>query len=200
MKIACIDLEGVLIPELWPIIAKRSGIEELSITTREFPDYNSLMNRRIHLLSQNSLKLMDIKKVLEDINPYPDAVEFIKKLSDNYYIHIVSDCFYEIASPFLNLLGNPAAFLHNLIVDENNWVVGCKWQGRKGKQEHVNNLIKNEDYVIAVGDAFNDIEMLKSANKGFLIRPSVATKGGAGDIPIIESLFEVFEYIPFKSN
>ncbi|ACS85058.1 bifunctional phosphoserine phosphatase/homoserine phosphotransferase ThrH [Musicola paradisiaca] len=136
MKMACIDLEGVLIPELWPQIAQASGIEALSITTREEPDYPALMRWRLDHLRKNGLRLRDVQSMIAKTQTYPDAVAFLQQLTQQqgYRIHIVSDCFYELAGTLLDALGSPESFCHSLETDADGWITGCAWADRNGKR------------------------------------------------------------------
>jgi phosphoserine/homoserine phosphotransferase len=197
MKIACIDLEGVLIPELWPQIAQATGIEALSITTREEPDYPALMHWRIDHLRKNGLRLRDVQSLIAETRTYPDAVAFLQQLTQQggYRVHIVSDCFYELAGPLLDALGSPEAFCHSLETDAHGWITGCAWADRNGKQEHIARLLEQGCYVLAAGDAFNDLAMLRLAHNGFLVRPSPATMAVAQDLTVVEHLREIIEAI-----
>ncbi|EMC2290396.1 bifunctional phosphoserine phosphatase/homoserine phosphotransferase ThrH [Salmonella enterica] len=197
MRIACIDLEGVLIPELWPRIAQASGIEALSITTREEPDYSALMRWRIDHLRKHGLRLRDVQAILADIQPYPEARDFLRQLEQygGYQVHIVSDCFYQLAESLLDALGSPEAFCHSLETDADHWITGCAWADRNGKEEHVARLLEQGCHVLAAGDAFNDLAMLRLAHHGFLVRPSPATMTAAQDLTVVEHLSEIIENI-----
>ncbi|UXS00100.1 bifunctional phosphoserine phosphatase/homoserine phosphotransferase ThrH [Agrobacterium tumefaciens] len=200
MRIACIDLEGVLIPELWPRIAQASGIEALSITTREEPDYPALMRWRIDHLRKHGLRLRDVQAILADIQPYPEARDFLRQLEQygGYQVHIVSDCFYELADRLLDALGSPEAFCHSLVTDPENWITDCAWADRCGKEEHVARLLKQNCHVLAAGDAFNDLAMLRLAHEGFLVRPSPVTMTAAQDLTVVEHLSEIIEKVGFS--
>ncbi|GAB7218150.1 bifunctional phosphoserine phosphatase/homoserine phosphotransferase ThrH [Dickeya oryzae] len=197
MKIACIDLEGVLIPELWPQIAQASGIEALSITTREEPDYPALMRLRIEHLRKNGLRLPDVQAMIAKTQTYPDAVVFLQQLTQQrgYRVHIVSDCFYELAGTLLDALGSPESFCHSLETDADGWITGCAWADRNGKEEHISRLLEQGCHVLAAGDAFNDLAMLRLAHNGFLVRPSQATMTAAQDLTVVEHLHEIIEAI-----
>ncbi|MFT4190303.1 MAG: bifunctional phosphoserine phosphatase/homoserine phosphotransferase ThrH [Comamonas sp.] len=199
MKIACIDLEGVLIPELWPHIAQVSGIEALSITTREEPDYPALMRWRITHLRKHRLRLRDVQAILADVRPYPESRDFLLQLErrGGYRVHIVSDCFHELASDLLAALGSPKTFCHALETDPDGWITGCAWIDRKGKEEHVARLLARNFHVLAAGDAFNDLAMLRLAHHGFLVRPSTATLAAARDLTVVHQLSEIIETVGF---
>ncbi|EPP5101056.1 bifunctional phosphoserine phosphatase/homoserine phosphotransferase ThrH [Enterobacter hormaechei] len=202
MRIACIDLEGVLIPELWPLIALASGIEALSITTREEPDYPALMRWRIDHLRQHGLRLRDVQAILAEIQPYPEARDFLHQLEQHggYRVHIVSDCFQELAGSLLDALGSPATFCHSLETDPDNWITGCAWADRNGKEDHIARLLKQGSHVLAAGDAFNDLAMLRLAHDGFLVRPSAATAEAAEDLTVVEHLSEIITRIGLSSG
>lgn len=195
MKIACIDLEGVLIPELWPLIAQATGISALSITTRDEPDYPALMEWRIRRLRQNGLHLRDVQAVLCDIAPYPEAQAFLHCLEHEYELHIVSDCFYELVAPLLRKLGSPRSYCHSLETDKDDWITACRWADRLGKEDHVAKLLEQNAQVLAVGDAFNDLAMLRLAHDGFLVRPSGATRAVSGDLYTVEHLTDILVHI-----
>jgi phosphoserine/homoserine phosphotransferase len=190
MKLACIDLEGVLVPELWPIIAERTGIDSLALTTREVPDYNLLMRNRIALLRENGLRLSCVSRILSDVEPVPGARQFFDELAFNEYeINIISDCFIELANPLLDLLGGPPAMCHRLHVDRFGFVTNCSFYKRAGKEDHVAQALSEKRYVLAVGDAFN--AMLRMANKSYLVSPSAATRAAAPDIKTVASIDEI---------
>ncbi|MFP1914356.1 bifunctional phosphoserine phosphatase/homoserine phosphotransferase ThrH [Lonsdalea quercina] len=197
MKIACIDLEGVLIPELWPQIAQASGIEALSITTREEPDYPALMRWRIDHLRKNGLRLRDVQAMVVETRIYPEAVAFLQQLTHHlgYRVHIVSDCFYELIDALLPALGSPEVFCHSLETDGDNWITGCAWAERRGKEEHISRLLNRGCHILAVGDAFNDLAMLRLAHNGFLVRPSQATMRVAKDLTIVQDLSDIIETV-----
>lgn len=193
MRIACIDLEGVLIPELWPRITQASGIAALSITTREEPDYPALMRWRIEHLRQHGLHLRDVQAILADVQPFPEARDFLRQLEQHggYRVHIVSDCFHELAGNLLDTLGSPATFCHSLETNSDNWITGCTWADRNGKEDHVARLLKQGSHAQAAGDAFNDLAMLRLAHDGFLVRPSAAAVAAAQDLVVVEHLSEI---------
>ncbi|WP_409264585.1 bifunctional phosphoserine phosphatase/homoserine phosphotransferase ThrH [Pseudomonas sp. KCJK9000] len=195
-KLACIDLEGVLVPELWPAIAVRTGIRDLFATTREIPDYDALMRQRIVLLRQHGVTLSDLQRILKAIKPFNGALAFLQVLeAKGYRVNIISDCFHELADPLLHLLGGPTTLCHRLTVDDEGFVSGCDYYPRKGKEEHVDKALAQGQQVVAVGDAFNDINMLRQASQGFLLNPSISTLSAAPDVRAVESLEEILELI-----
>lgn len=193
MKVACIDLEGVLVPELWPHISRHTGIATLNRTTREEPDYPKLMRARIEALRENNLRLSDVRAIVSMLQPYRDARRFLDVLARDRAVFIVSDCFEELAeSFFLPGLGYPRLMAHRLDTDADGFITQCRFAQRQGKQEVVNTLVRDGIDVLAVGDALNDIGMLKAATYGYLLRPSPATIAVAGDLPVADSLAEVW--------
>lgn len=192
MKLACIDLEGVLVPELWPIIAERTGIDSLSVTTREVPDYEALMQTRIAVLRDNGLSLNAVIRMLAAVTPFASARLFLDELAMNGYdVNIISDCFLELADPLLEALGGPKAMCHRLKVDLSGFIMGCSFYKRAGKEDHVVCALSEGRHVLAVGDAFNDLTMLRMASQSFLVNPSTATREAAPDIKTVESVSEI---------
>lgn len=189
--IACLDMEGVLIPELWPHIATQSGIKELAITTRDEPDYPKLMDRRIKLLRENNLRLCDVQRIAADIKLLAGASNFLADLKNEMEVIIVSDAFQEIIHPFLIKLGHPKTHCHHLTCDDGGFVSKANYTRIHGKQEVISNLHSQNYWVLAVGDAHNDLEMLRSADLGFLYRPSPATSAKGQDIYIASEYSEI---------
>lgn len=196
VKLACIDLEGVLVPELWPKIAVHSGVKELFATTREIPDYDALMRQRIGLLREHGLSLAAVQGIIQAVQPFAGAAAFLQALeAKGYRVNIISDCFQELAAPLLHALGGPATFCHRLLTDDQGFVSGCAYFPRRGKVEHVENAQADGMQVLAVGDAFNDLAMLRRANQGFLINPSLATLQAAPDLPTVRDLGEILRQV-----
>ena len=191
MKVACIDLEGVLIPEIWPFIAQKTGISALSITTREEPDYRKLMGLRIDSLKTHGIRLAQLQSLAAQLDPFPDATHFLNQTRKRYNVLIVSDCFHELADGLLAKLGAPAAFCHRLLTDSDGFISQCAFSGRNGKEAVIAELQASGSEVMAVGDAFNDISMLQRAHHGFLVRPSAQTKKAAPELPVVEHLHEI---------
>jgi phosphoserine / homoserine phosphotransferase len=195
-KVACIDLEGVLVPEMWPYIAERTGVNAFRETTRDVSDYQSLMAKRISALRQHDLRLQNVQEVLSEITPFPDAMDFLSSMSDRYSVRILSDCFHEIADPVLGMLGRPISMCHRLIVDEDGFVVRCEFALRRGKEDVVAAFLGAGAEVVAVGDALNDLEMLKLATAGFLVRPSEQTRAVAPSrVRIVDRLDEITDVL-----
>jgi phosphoserine / homoserine phosphotransferase len=174
MQVVCLDLEGVLVPEIWIEFSKRTGIAEFSRTTRDEPDYDKLMHFRIGLLEQHNLKLADIQGVIGGMAPLPGATEFLAGLREHYQVIILSDTFYEFADPLMRQLGRPTLFCHRLEVDAEGFVRGYRLRQPDQKRHAVNALKSLNFQVIAAGDSYNDTGMLGAADAGFLIHPPEA--------------------------
>lgn len=171
MHIACLDLEGVLVPEIWIEFSKRTGIPELSRTTRDEPDYDKLMGFRIALLKQHGLGLPDIQEVIAGMAPLPGAIEFVAWLRERFQVTILSDTFYEFAMPLMRHLGYPALFCHKLVIDENGMVSGYRLRMPDQKRHAVNAFKALNFRVIAAGDSYNDTAMLGAADAGIFFCP-----------------------------
>jgi phosphoserine/homoserine phosphotransferase len=185
MNIACIDLEGVLAPEMWPHIGLCAGIPGLAITTREEPDYPQLMRRRIALLRQHGLKLNDVQRIVARLPVLDGAADFVSALGRDYRVLVVSDAFTELAAQFCAPLGAPEFQCHRLSVASDGFIDGCHFLPRRGKEETVRVFQEAGHHVLAVGDAFNDLAMLHLADLGFLFRPSQQTINAAGHLRVV---------------
>lgn len=169
MELACLDLEGVLVPEIWIAFAERTGIEELRATTRDIPDYNVLMKQRLGILEQHNLKMGDIQEVIAGLEPLPGAIDFVDWLRERFQVIILSDTFYEFSQPLMRQLHWPTLFCHRLIVDDAGTVVDYKLRQEDPKRASVKALHSLHYRVIAAGDSYNDTTMLSEADVGFLI-------------------------------
>ncbi len=176
MYIVCLDLEGIFVPEIWIGVAEKTGIEELRFTTRDIPDYDQLMKRRLEIVKRANLKIRDIQRVIQSIDPLDGAVEFLDWLRDRFQLIIVSDTFVEFADPILKKLNRPTIFCNSLIIDPDGTIVGYQLRQRDGKRYVVKALKGIGFKVIAVGDSYNDTTMLGEANKGILFRPPESIK------------------------
>lgn len=173
MHIVCCDLEGVFVPEIWINVAAKTGIEELRLTTRDISDYDVLMKRRLKILDREHLKITDIQNVIAGLEPLEGAVEFLDWLRSVTQVIIVSDTFVQFAGPLMKKLGSPTLFCNTLTIGAGGAVEGYNLRQKDGKKKAVIAL-KSLDYsVIAVGDSYNDIAMLKEADRGILFRPPV---------------------------
>ena len=168
MEIACLDLEGVLVPEIWIEFAKVTGIESLKATTRDIPDYDVLMKQRIRILEENNLGLKEIQDVIATLKPLEGAVEFVDWLRERFQVIILSDTFYEFSQPLMRQLGFPTLLCHRLNVDERNRVVGYTLRQRDPKRQSVLALKTLYYRIIAAGDSYNDTTMLAEADQGIL--------------------------------
>ena len=166
--IACLDLEGVLLPEIWIKFAEKTGVEALKLTTRDIPDYNELMTKRLSILKENNFKLEDIKDVISTLKPLDGAIDFHKWLRSEFEVIILSDTFYQFVNPLMMQLDYPTLFCHQLLIDRNDLIVGYKLRQANGKQEAVKALQSLNFKVVAAGDSYNDIGMLKQADEGIL--------------------------------
>jgi phosphoserine/homoserine phosphotransferase len=171
VQIVCLDLEGVLVPEIWIAFSERTGIPELRRTTRDEPDYDKLMRFRLDLLRRHRLGLPDIQKVIRDLGPMPGAKEFLDLLRTRYQVLILSDTFYEFAMPLMAQLGMPTLFCHRLETDAAGFVTGYRLRMPDQKRASVRALKGLAFQVIAAGDSYNDTAMLGEAHAGILFRP-----------------------------
>mgnify|MGYP002378853280 FL=1 len=170
MELACLDLEGVLVPEIWINVAERTGIEGLRLTTRDEPDYDRLMRGRLALLDRHGLKLSDIQRVIAAMGPLDGACEFLDWLRERFQVVILSDTYYEFAMPLMRQLGSPTLFCHRLQVVEDR-VVDYVLRQADSKREAVRAFHGLNFRVIAAGDSYNDTAMLAEADAGILFRP-----------------------------
>lgn len=171
MQLACLDLEGVLIPEIWIEFSKRTNIPELSRTTRDEPDYDKLMKGRLAILEQHRLGLPDIQKVIAEMGPLPGAGAFLDWLRERFQVIILSDTFYEFAMPLMRQLGYPTLMCHKLEVDAAGFVRDYTLRMPEQKRESVKAFKSINFKVIAAGDSYNDTAMLAEAHAGILFRP-----------------------------
>ena len=168
MELACLDLEGVLIPEIWIEFAERTGIDELRATTRDIPVYDTLMKQRLRLLAENKLGLADIQAVIAELSPLPGAAEFLNWLRERFQVIILSDTFYEFAMPLMRQLGYPTLLCHRLKIDDQGMVVDYELRQKDPKRQSVIALHCLYYRVIAAGDSYNDTTMLAEADAGIL--------------------------------
>ncbi len=168
MEIACLDLEVVLVPEIWIEFAKVTGIESLKATTRDIPDYDVLMKQRLRILEENNLGLKEIQDVIATLKPLEGAVEFVDWLRERFQVIILSDTFYEFSQPLMRQLGFPTLLCHRLNVDERGMVVGYTLRQRDPKRQSVLALKTLYYRIIAAGDSYNDTTMLGEADQGIL--------------------------------
>jgi phosphoserine/homoserine phosphotransferase len=171
VDIICLDLEGVLVPEIWIAFAEITGIEGLRATTRDVPNYDVLMTQRLELLSEHKLGLPDIQAVIAKMSPLPGAREFLDDLRDQFQVIILSDTFYEFAAPLMRQLGLPTLFCHKLQVDSSGHVTDYTLRQTDPKRKSVQALKQLNFRIFAAGDSYNDVSMLEEADAGFLYNP-----------------------------
>lgn len=169
--LACLDLEGVLVPEIWIAFAEQTGIEKLRLTTRDIPDYDELMRGRLKILDENNFKLADIQKVIREIKPLAGALDFLGWLKTEFQVIILSDTFYQFAGPLMAQLDYPALFCNELVVGEDGRIADYRLRQADGKTQAVAALQSLNFKVIAAGDSYNDTGMLKKADAGIFFRP-----------------------------
>jgi len=169
--LACLDLEGVLLPEIWISFAEKTGIEKLKLTTRELPDYDELMQGRLKILKENNLKLIDIQNVIKTLSPLEGAVDFLSWLKSEFQVIILSDTFYQFVGPLMKKLDYPTLFCHKLIVNNNGDITNYELRQKDSKTKAVSALKKLNFTIIAAGDSYNDTGMLQEADAGILFSP-----------------------------
>lgn len=195
MDFVCLDLESVLVPEIWVEFAQRTGIEALRATTREVPDYDVLMRQRLALLKEHGLGLAEIQAVIAAMEPLEGAVEFLEWLRPRYQVTIISDTFYEFGQPLMEKLGWPTLLAHHLICDEKGAVVDYKLRQSDPKRHSVIALQQLGYQVIAVGDSHNDISMLQQADVGILFRSPEGVKAAYPQFPMVDNFTVLKEQI-----
>jgi phosphoserine/homoserine phosphotransferase len=191
MQLVCLDLEGVLVPEIWIEVAKRTGIEALARTTRDEPDYDVLMRGRLELLARHRLKLADIQRVIDDMVPLEGAAGFLARLRERYQVVILSDTFYEFAGSLMRQLGRPMLLCHQLETDAEGFVSVYRLRMADQKRAAVRAFQGLNYKVIAAGDSFNDLAMLETADAGIFFRPPQAIAERFPRFPVTRSYPEL---------
>ena len=187
MHIVCSDLEGVFVPEIWVNVSIHTGIDELKLTTRDICDYNVLMKRRLELLRKYGLTLRDVQNVISLLKPLPGALEFIDWLRTRTQLIIVSDTFSEFADPLMRQLGRPTLFCHHLTTDSEGNIIDYNLRQDDGKK-HVVEALQSLNYkVIAIGDSYNDITMLRKADLGILYNPPQNVADEHCDLKVVKT-------------
>jgi phosphoserine/homoserine phosphotransferase len=187
MQVVCLDLEGVLVPEIWIEFSKRTGVAEFARTTRDEPDYDKLMRYRLDLLQQHGLKLADIQRVIAGMGPMEGARAFLDELRTRYQVFILSDTFYEFADPLMAQLGRPTLLCHRLDIDAQGFVRDYKLRQPDQKRMAVNALRSLNYQVMAAGDSYNDTGMLLAAHAGFFIHPPEAITKQFPQFPVLRN-------------
>ena len=195
MDIVCLDLEGVLVPEIWIAFAKESGIDELKLTTRDEPDYDKLMKFRLETLKKHGLGLKEIQKTIEKISPMEGAKEFLDELRATTQAIILSDTFSQFAQPLMAKLGWPALFCNELIIGEDGMIEGFKMRCEKSKLTTVRALQSCGFETIAAGDSFNDLAMIEASKAGFLFRSTDSIKADYPQFPAYDEFKDLLDAI-----
>ncbi|OJF77465.1 MAG: phosphoserine phosphatase [Treponema sp. CETP13] len=195
MYITCLDLEGVLVPEIWIAFSEETGIKDLRLTTRDISDYNKLMNYRLKILKENKLGLKQIQDVIAKIKPLPGAKEFITELRSICQVIILSDTFTQFAKPLMEQLDMPTIFCNELIVGKDGMIENFKMRQENGKFHAVKALQSIGFKTIASGDSFNDLAMIKQSQAGFLFRSTDKIIADNPDIPAFTEYTELLEAI-----
>lgn len=195
MYVICLDLEGVLVPEIWVAFAEESGIPELKKTTRDEPDYEKLMSWRLDILREHGLGLKEIQETIARIDPLPGAKDFLDKLRENNQVIIISDTFTQFAKPLMEKLGWPTIFCNELVVAENGEITDFRMRIDNSKYSTVKALHAMGFETIASGDSFNDLAMIRASKAGFLFRTTQAIKADNPDIQACETYDELFDAI-----
>ncbi len=195
MNIVCLDMEGVLVPEIWIAFAEATGIPELKRTTRDEPDYDKLMQYRIGILKKHGLGLKEIQDVIAGIDPIPGAKEFLDKLRANVQVLILSDTFEQFAMPLMKKLGYPTIFCNTLEVADNGEITGYKMRVEKSKYSTVRALQSIGFETIASGDSFNDLAMIDASKAGFLFKSTDKIKADRSDLKAFEEYDELYDAI-----
>jgi len=195
MYITCLDLEGVLVPEIWIAFAEASGIPELKKTTRDEPDYDKLMNWRLGILKEHGLGLKEIQDTIAKIDPMEGAKEFLDELRSICQVIIISDTFTQFASPLMKKLGYPTIFCNSLEVAENGEITGFKMRCEKSKLTTVKALQSIGYETIASGDSYNDLGMIQASKAGFLFRSTEQIKNDYPELPAFETYKELLDAI-----
>jgi len=191
--LACLDLEGVLVPEIWINVAKKTGISELRLTTRDVADYDLLMKRRLGILDQQGLKLPDIQAVIGTMEPLEGATEFLAWLRERCQVIILSDTFYEFAQPLMQRLAYPTIFCNRLEVDQGGRIVNYHLRQPDQKRKSVTALKSLQFLLVAAGDSYNDTSMLAEADAGIFFRPPDAIRKEFPQFPVTQTYAELKE-------
>ena len=183
MDLACLDLEGVLVPEIWINVAERTGVDELRLTTRDIADYDELMGHRLRVLDAHGIRLSQIQEVIAGLGPVPGAADFLDWLRERYQVVILSDTFYQFGMPLMAQLGYPTLLCHNLEVADDR-IVGYRLRQPNAKTEAVRAFQSLNLRVVATGDSYNDTGMLAQAEAGILFRPPANVVAEFGQFPV----------------
>lgn len=195
MNIVCLDMEGVIMPEIWIEFAKESGIPELKRTTRDEPDYDKLMQWRIQILKEHGMKLKDVQATIAKIKPLPGAKEFLDKLREQTQVIILSDTFEQFAKPMMQQLDWPMIMCNELVIDDEGYIADIKMRCEHSKLTTVKGLQAIGFDTIAAGDSYNDLEMIQASKAGFLFRSTEQIKKDYPQFPAFEEYNEFYDAI-----
>ena len=191
MIVACLDLEGVLVPEIWINVAERTGISELRRTTRDEPDYDKLMRARLAILERHALGISEIQDVIATLEPLDGALDFLNRLRERHQILILSDTFYDFAQPLMRKLGFPTLFAHDLVIERSGRISDYRLRMPDQKRQSVEHLRALRFHVIAAGDSYNDTSMLTAAHAGILFRPPANVIAEFPQFPVTQDYTEL---------
>ena len=195
MVVTCLDLEGVLVPEIWIAFSEAAGIPELKKTTRDEPDYDKLMKFRLEILKEHGLGLNEIRDVIAKIDPMEGAKEFLDELRSLCQVVIISDTFAQFAAPLMKKLGMPTIFCNELVVGENGEITGYKMRCEKSKVTTVKALQSCGFETVAAGDSYNDLGMIRAGKSGFLFKSTDKIKADNPDLPAFETYDELLNAV-----
>jgi len=196
----CLDLEGVLVPEIWIGVARKTGIDELKITTREMPDYDALMKRRLAILDQHKLTIADIQSVIEKMGPLEGAIDFIAWLRERCQLVVLSDTFYQFALPLMRQLGYPTLFCNQLEIDSQGRILAHHMRMQNQKKHSVAAFKSLNFHTLAAGDAYNDTALLAEAHAGFFFRPPAHLPKEFPQFPVTQTYEELQEQFRRAGN
>lgn len=195
MRIACLDVEGVLLPEIWINVAKKTGIKELERTTRDEPDYRKLMGQRIAILKQHGLTIKDIRNVIATMDPLEGAIKFVEDLRSRMQVILLSDTFEEFAQPLMKKLGWPTLFCNSLVIDSDGFLTDFVLRQEDGKRKAVEGLQGMNMEVYASGDSYNDLNMIRKAEKGAFYCPPAAIAAAHPDVPVLSDYSQLLGFL-----
>ena len=200
MQVVCLDLEGVLVPEIWIAFAEKTGVEGLRRTTRDEPDYQVLMDYRLRILDEHSFTLSQIQEVIDSLDPLPGAEEFLAELRGQYEVILLSDTFREFASPLMRKLSHPTLFYHELQVASNDRIESVRLRLSDHKRKTVQYLQKLNFEVVASGDSYNDLGMLKAADRCILFDPPASLVAEYSDMAVARDYGQLLSFITTPSS
>ena len=192
--VTCLDMEGVLTPEIWLALAEKTGITDLNVTTRDIPDYDELMKLRLAILSKFDLKLSDVTEVVAGLKPLDGAVEFLTWLRERCQVIILSDSYYDLVNPLMKQLHYPSIFCHTLEVDDKGYIRNYVLRQQDQKRHAVAAVKSLNFHVLAAGDSYNDLSMLQEADAGFFFRPPDSICSEYPQFPVTRSYPELMEH------